>query len=233
MGAYSYLETDEWTGGIVFAKSNIEARKAGANLLDRDGIAGMEVKRRKDLDKFEATGVPAWILVSDGWNFECFGCGYRIEDWRMDEDGLPVTGVVGFEGGRIFCCHACRMEHLADRAAKEAFGNAFCDMLKDIVRARLPHIDPCFGEFQTYAYPQGQGGVYVVKYAQVKFRFPGMKIGPATIEYRHEGRYGAPLIGPVRPEFHCCNGDREAFENLFAPPEAPDMTRPGDVIHET
>lgn len=30
MKAYSVLETDEYTGGIVFAKSAVEARRIGA-----------------------------------------------------------------------------------------------------------------------------------------------------------------------------------------------------------
>lgn len=62
--AYSYLETDEFTGGIVFAKSNIEARRIGANILNMDGIGGMTVSRRKDLDKYEQKGVPAWLLAA-------------------------------------------------------------------------------------------------------------------------------------------------------------------------
>lgn len=212
MGAYSYLETDESTGGIVFAQSNIEARRIGANLLDMDGIGGMEVKRRADLDKYEASGVPAWMLVSEGWHFECCGCGMSIDDCTMEDAGLPVTGVVGVESGRIYCSHACRMAYLARDAASKAFGEAFLDMLRDMVRSRFPDADHCFGEYQTHVYVPQWVDPLVVKQAQVKFAFPGMKIGPASLQYRHEGKHGSALIGPVRPDFYCCTGDREAFE---------------------
>lgn len=216
MGAYSYMETDEWTGGIVFAKSNIEARRIGANLLNMDEIGGMQVNRRKDLDRFEATGVPASLLVSQGWRFECHGCGLRLDDYSLEDARLPVSGVVGVESGRIYCCHTCRMEARADDAAREAFGAAFLDMLKDVVRARFPGIEHHFGEHRQHVFVPHRMRPLVVVQARVSFAFPGMKIGPATMEYHHCGQHGSHLIGPVRPVFYCCNGDREAFEAFVA-----------------
>lgn len=217
MGAYSYLETDEYTGGIIFAKSNVEARRLGANLLNMDDIGGLEVRRRKDLDKYEATGVPAWLLVSEGWHFGCHGCGMRIDDCSMEDASLPITGIVGTESGAIYCCHTCRMEARAEHAAQEAFGEAFLDMLKDLVRKRFPGIDHCFGEHRQYVYVPRWSRPMVVLQARVSFNFPGTKIGPATLEYHHCGNaHGSPIIGPVRPEFYCCKGDREAFEAFAA-----------------
>lgn len=214
MGAYSYFETDEYTGGIIFAKSNIEARKAGANLLNMDGIGGLEVRRRKDLDRYEASGVPAWLLVAEGWRFECHGCGMQINESNMDDEGMPVTGVVGVESGQIYCCHACRMQHKAEAAAKKAFGEAFLDMLRDMVRSRFPDFDHNFGQYRAHVYVSRWNHEVAVQRAEVRFSFPGMKIGPASLSYNHEGKYGSTLIGPVRPEFYCCNGDRETFEAL-------------------
>lgn len=54
---------------------------------------------------------------------------------------------------------------------------------------------------------------FVVDQASVAFNFPGQKIGPATLEYRHSSRpSGGDMIGPAICEFSCCAGDREAFE---------------------
>lgn len=213
MGAYSYLETDEFTGGIVFANSNIEARRIGSNLLDRDEIGGMAVNRRKDLDKYEQTGVPAWLLISQGWHFECFGCGMRIDDCGLEDAHLPVTGVVGKESGNVYCCHTCRMESLARDAAIKAYGEAFLEMLRDMVRDKFPGIEHAFGEHKAHVYiPRHQGGFSVAE-AEVRFNFPGMKIGPAALSYRWSTYAN---IGPVRPEFWCCNGDRQAFEAFAA-----------------
>ncbi len=213
MGAYSYLDTDEYTGGIVFARSNIEARKLGANLLDRDEIAGLEVRRRADLDKYEQTGVPAWLLVAEGWRFECDGCGMQINDCSFEDEGLSVTGIVGIEGRAIYCGHACRMEARAERAARKAFGAAFVDMLQDLVRDRFPDFEHNFGSYNGRSYiPSWSGPPYCVVWASIQFEFPGMKFGPACLRYDHHGPNGQTLIGPVRPEFFCPGGDREAFE---------------------
>lgn len=214
MGAYSAMETDEFTGGIVFAKSNIAARKIGANLWNHDELGGMQVSRRKDLDKYEATGVPAWLLVSQGWHFECHGCGVRIDDASFYDEGLPVTGVVGYESGSVYCCHACRMTDQAREAACEAFGAAFIEMLKDVVRNRFPDIEHAFGEHRQHVYVPRYYDPLVVVEVSVHFSFPGMKIGPASLRYRHASLINGPMIGPVRPEFFCCNGDREAFEEM-------------------
>lgn len=221
--AYSYLETDEYTGGIVFASSNIEARRIGANLLNMDGIGGIEVKRRPDLDQYAATGVPARVLVAEGWRFECFGCGRSIDDCNMDDAGLPISGVVGYEQGAIYCCHACRIEDKTKSAAVEAHGAAFVEMLKDMVRNRFPGAEIHFGDHRHHHYVPPHYWPPVVVQASVRFEWPGQEIGPASFEYRHETHSGGCLIGPVRPEFRCCNGDREAFEAFAAAckPEAP------------
>ena len=214
--AYSVLETDENTGGIVFAKSNVEARRIGANLFNNGEFGGLSVARRPDLDAYEPTGVPAAVLVEDGWHFECFGCGMRIETSNLEEMGRNAEHVVGFEGRPIYCCHACRASARAMVAGAKAFGEAFCDMLESMVRARFPKIDPCFGEHPRHHYVEA-AYPFSVADASVKFSFPGMKIGPASLIYRHVGKYGARIIGPVRPEFVCCTGDVEAFNALTTP----------------
>ena len=214
MKAYSYLETDEWTGGIIFAKSNIEARRLGANILDRDEIAGMQVNRRPDLDQYEQTGVPASVLVGSGWHFECCGCGMHIDEDNLYDKHMKPSDVVGYESGQVFCSHGCRMEWKAEQAGRKAFGQAFVEMMKDVVRKRIPEIEWNFGEFKEHAYVQGSGPFVVIQ-ARVYFDFPGRKHGPATIEYHHAGKYGAPMIGPAQLVFYCPNGDLEAFNAIL------------------
>lgn len=213
MPAYSVLETDEFTGGIIFAKSNIAARKIGARVFNHDDMSGLQVKRRKDLDQYEGQGVPASLLVSQGWYFECHGCGMTINSDNMDEEGLPVRGIVGSEGGPIYCCHACRMDSRSKESARDAFGQAFLDMLRDIVMQRLPDIDHRFEE-QTHHVYVSEAAPWAVVQARVSFSFAGMSHGPASLRYDHSGPNGQSLIGPVRPEFYCCNGDKEAFEKI-------------------
>ena len=52
-------------------------------------------------------------------------------------------------------------------------------------------------------------GRYLVEEISQNFEFPGMKIGPATL---HQRRSHSSFIGPIRPQFYCCNGDKDAFK---------------------
>ena len=216
MGAYSVLETDEYTGGIVFAKDKRSATRIGANLYAHDEPEYIETTRRKDLDKYELTGVPAWLMVSQGWHFECHGCGRRIDCDALYDDGMSYTNVVGFESGAIYCCHACRMESLADKAAINAYGEAFLEMLRDLVRARFPKTEWNFGNHKHHVYARKYGDRITVVHARISFEFPGMKIGAASLNYHHTGQHGRDIIGPVRPEVMCCRGDQEVFEAFAA-----------------
>jgi hypothetical protein len=217
MGAYSVTEDDEGTGGIVFAKSAVAARRIGAGEFNNGEFSGLSVHRRKDLDRFEGSGVPAWLLVEEGWHFECHGCGMRIEAYSLENEGLSFTDVVGVESGAIYCCHQCRRESMAENAASVAFGEGFLDMLEDVVRKRFGDVEiKRDGGFSRHVYvPRGYRPL-VVEQARVRFTFPGQKIGAASLEFRHCGQYGQTLIGPVQPEFYCCSGDKEAFEAFAA-----------------
>jgi len=213
--AYSYNETDEWSGGIVFSRSSIEARRIGANLLDMDETAGLTVHRRQDLDQYADTGVPARVLVEEGWYFECYGCGLRINDSGMADMGLPMSGIVGKEHGAVYCSHACRMESRAEEAAADAFGKAFLDMLQDVVRRRFPGAEIHFGDGRHHVYvPRFRP--LVAQQAIVEFDWPGQEFGRAALVYHHAGKHGERLTGPVKPEFSCCNGDHAAFEAFAA-----------------
>lgn len=216
MGAYSVLETDEYTGGIVFSKDKRSATRIGANLYAHGEPEYIETTRRKDLDKYELTGVPAWLLVSQGWHFECHGCGRRIDCDALYDDGMSYTNVVGLESGAVYCCHACRMESLADKAAINAYGEAFLEMLRDLVRARFPKTEWNFGSHKHHVFARKYEDRIVVVQARVSFEFPGMKFGPAWLDYYHKGQHGSDIIGPVRPEVMCCRGDQEAFEAYAA-----------------
>lgn len=210
--AWSALKTDECTGGIVFAPNRRKAMKIASAVFNNGEVNGLEVSRRKDLDRFSKTGVPAYHLINEGWRFECHGCGLQMTADMHEDHGLPVSGVVGIESADVCCSHACRMEALADKAARKAFGESFLDMLRDTIRKRLPGEDITFAKDEGYAYvPPGMIPL-VVAYAEVRFTFPGMKFDPATLIYRHEERHGSTLIGPVRPEFFCSQGDIESFQ---------------------
>lgn len=214
MPAYIVTENDENTGGVIFAKDKRTAMRIGASEYGDGDVDYVTATRAKSLDCYEGTGVPARVLIADGWHFECHGCGMRIDDTSLYDMRLPVSGVVGIENSAVYCCHTCRMEHLAREAAIKAYGIAFLDMLRDVVRARFGDGVEFVanGRRSDHFYIQRNAVPLVVEEAHVGFNFPGMEIGPAQLDYRHEGLNGRNLVGPVKPYFTCCYGDREAFE---------------------
>lgn len=213
MPAYVVLEKNENTGGVIFAKDKRTALKIGANQFADGEAEYCNITRRRDLDQYEGKGVPAALLVDEGWYFECHGCGLRLHSDLLEEERLPVSGIVGIEGSAIFCCHTCRTEHMAREARANAFGEGFKAMLRDLVTTRFGQVEFLpEGQWRHHVYvPRGHEPL-VVKEAKVAFNFPGQQFGPACIEYRHEGLHGARLMGPVKPHFTCCGGDRKAFE---------------------
>ncbi len=93
--AYAVLEDSESTGGIVFARSNVEARRIGAAIYHDGEFSGRHCNRVPWADAYEPEGnVPASVCIDNGWHFECCGCGANIDsDWLYDND-LTIEGVI-------------------------------------------------------------------------------------------------------------------------------------------
>lgn len=204
MPAFMVQETDEMTGGIIFAKSAIEARKIGANEWNGGELAGMTVSRRKDLDQFAGSGVPFSLLVDEGWRGECTGCGCHIDEESLYDRGLESSDVVGTSNAAVFCCRPCKDEYAARKDRENQAGREFQKRLCDIVRRRFPDANAVT---PRHVYAAEDGGVMTIRQAVVSFEFPGMKIASAHLRYEHG--HG---IGPNRPYYTCSRGDREAFE---------------------
>ncbi|HEU4682958.1 MAG TPA: hypothetical protein VFS39_00465 [Nitrospira sp.] len=197
-------EIDEMTGGIIFAKSAIEARKIGANEWNDGELAGMTVRRRKDLDQFAGSGVPFSLLIDEGWWGECTGCGGHIDEWFLYDRGLTSSDVIGTLNAAIFCCQSCKDEYAARKDREDQAGREFLKRLCDIVRRRFPNANAVTPE---YVYAAEFDGVVTIRQAVVSFEFPGMKIAAAHLRY--DPGHG---IGPSQPYYTCASGDREAFE---------------------
>ena len=92
--AYAVTEDFEGMGGIVFARSNIEARKWGAREYNDGELGGMTCKRVPWADRYASErDIPISAMVDVGWHFECHGCGRRIDTdlaYTYD-DGIEET----------------------------------------------------------------------------------------------------------------------------------------------
>ncbi len=205
--AYSVLEHDEYTGGIVFARTAAQARRDGANAFHGGDPDYVFSRREPWADAYVETGqVPAALAVAHGWNFECW-CGARISEDEHVDRGLPIEGILGTVNGSAYCSQAC-VDHEREHKRQSAIHKgAMLGILREMLIRRMP--DARILEDRLHAYAQEDDGIWIVDEASVHFEFPGMKHGPASLDLRR----GYRVIGPLRPTFHCCGGDREAFES--------------------
>jgi hypothetical protein len=79
---------DPETSEIVFAKSNVEARRIHTNSQGSD-FADANITRKKEFDQYAPGPVPPKALLYDGWWFDCTGCGRTL---NLSDDDMWVDG---------------------------------------------------------------------------------------------------------------------------------------------
>lgn len=210
--AYTCTESCEGTGGIVFAKSNIEARKSAASIWGDGDLAGWRIYRSPGLDKYRNSDVPTQVLIEDGWFFECHGCGMKMDETSLADELLPVSGVVGKQNGRSFCSHQCRMDHSARTAAAKAYGEAFLDMMKEGLAKRFAGAELSFGEHRHHVYVHSWDSPLVVQQARVGFSYPGAKLGSAHLCYDKNGPNNYDEVSCGRWYYSVPFGDVKTYE---------------------
>lgn len=229
--AYACMETYECTGAIIFAKSNIEARKAAANEFNDSELGGMSVKRAPWADKYGSRGkIPIADMIDQGWHFECWYSGLRIDSeiydygtdkWNPDtkecEGDTFLVGKtpVGFQEGPVFACQEYADLHWEEQRKRKEYEAEMLKMYRGMVLRRLPDavlIDgQKYGQHEhIYSALASDGTTRVVEQVCIPFEFPGMKHNASLHVYRNNNK--SDSIGPLLPHFMCANGDRELFE---------------------
>lgn len=243
--AFAVQETCEASGGIVFANHAIVARRRGANIYGDGDFSGVTCRRAPWADRFAERGsVPASAAVWAGWWFECSGCGRKIDEdmpclWEGEVDSdeklrgqqllyarWSPDHVIGDMEAMVFCRESCKVAHDAHETERKRRQERAIEAFKRIIHKRFPdavipassRTDVSFWNRPHHAYATKQKGRWRVEQIRVAFEFPGMQIAPASLDYNpksyetHERR---------RPAFHCCNGDKEAFEAWAASHPSP------------
>lgn len=219
--AYAVLEKGENTGGIVFAKKAIVARRRGASEYSDGDFSGVSCRRVPWADQYVGRTVPAHVMIMHGWHFECSGCAERIDEYHLEYKRLPLNGVIGSQNSHVFCCTKCARKYYSIMRRRKAEEQRAIEALKEIVRKRFPDADFCdhneenrYGE-RHHAYVINSTGGWHWQQVKVAFRFPGMKHGPAKYHMDCSSR-----IGPPNAYFTCCNGDIQAFEEYASSTKA-------------
>jgi len=215
--AYVVLEAGENTGGIIFAKTNRQARRRGAQEFCDGEPEHVVTYRAKWADWCAPSGiVHASLMIEYGWHFECHGCANRIDlDW-LAENNLSTEDVIGTQGSLVYCCAACKTADELIEAEKRRVGEGFLETMRAAVRQRFGDVKfhGSGDAFKPTSYVLEQDGAYGIGRAALHFDFPGMSIAPATIEFEWPYSFRWDGIGPVNLTYRCCGGDKAAFENF-------------------
>lgn len=225
--AYSVLETCENTGGIVFAKHHVVARREGAAEFGGGDFHSVTCRREPGLDRYaESRVVPAADLIEMGWHFECW-CGARCDLDSLAERGLPVDGVIGSDRGTVYCSAVCEQKHATERVERIAFEAELLERLSAWIKARLPDayllMDP--GPWCPHFYTSKEDDVWMLRQAILAFDYPHRQHWPAQFRFEREGFDLGRRHGCISAVLTYSGGDREAFE-AFARDQRTKRVRP-------
>lgn len=209
--AYSVLETDENTGGIVFAKSNIEARRNGSAEFGTGELGGWSVHRAPWADAFSPGPVPKVEMVKAGWHFECWHCGRRISSDEYDDNDDPIEFTPVELGEEIFCCQGCLDAEVEQKADQKRIT---AETIADLSSMLLQKMPGAVIDGSHYVYVPRHTHPIRAEQAILSFTFPGERYGFAS--FRFDGAGNAPQV-------HVCNGDRAAFYRWRAEGYPPHM----------
>lgn len=223
--AYSVLETDEGTGGIVFATRKDQAiRRATARYFDGEEPE-TSCSRAAWADRYADGAVPAGDMIEHGWRFECSGCSRTIDADMRDLDGDPeeATGgmyqdwtpadVIGTQDSAVYCTARCRENDRIEKERDRRMRDRAVARFTRILLARLPDAKPV--DVEAYGGRPGaefrdDGGVPLLQSVSVPFSFPGSHYGYAALQYSPRGFRADRRIAYV-----CPSGDAEAFDTFL------------------
>ncbi|MFD0823663.1 hypothetical protein ACFQ0D_36275, partial [Micromonospora zhanjiangensis] len=186
--AFTVLETCEGTGGSVFARHAVTARREGSAQFGDGDFHSVTCRRAGWADRYAPDGdVPIGEMIEMGWHFECGSCGARIDTDYLAEREWRTEDVIGTQHSTAYCnavCEARQRLHRAEAAYHEA---RWIRRFREFVRRRFPDAKLVPGEGiggGARAYASKEGARWTIQEVDVRFEFPGMDIAPASLTYR-------------------------------------------------
>lgn len=209
--AYICVAEQSGEGGVVFAETNLAARKIAADEWNDGELAGLSVRRAPGLDQYSDTGrVPASVLICDyGWHWDgCCHCGQYLDDESLRNDGKDPALVVGFDGGQVFCDQSCADAARDQKAQEDAAGQAVLSALIERLHRRFGPVTIV----RTHHFTRCRDGLCTTEQAVVDFDFPGQQHGMAALRYEDRIVPGRTSIMPHDLYLVCPRGDVATFE---------------------
>lgn len=194
--AFEVTEGLEGYGAVVFAKTGVEARRRGAEQLDKDFEDIESCRRAPHFDCYSPGPVMPLVLLDHGWWFECSHCGRRVTSDMEDElrdDGLDPADFVPEPCGAhgVFCSATCAAIHRAERRANADAEEA----LLELFEAKFPGATAT--RVHVYGTKLEPSAPMEGMRCNVSFMFPGAKYGATWV-------FGESFV-------HVAQGDRDAF----------------------
>jgi len=231
--AFAITENNEGTGGIVFAKHAVVARRVGAAEFADGDFGYVSCRRAHWADSYaDDRAIPISAFIENGWHFECTGCGNRIDAdlgrWQ-DRIGREDTfrdmlrkarrwrswkpsDVIGTQHSAVFCDQKCEDDHKAFEAERKRREERALDRFRRLILRRFPGVtlpnDRSRYRASPHAYAYCRKGKWRIGQVCVPFDFPGAKYGPAELRYDAD----QPRQGAQKPRFTCASGDWEVFQ---------------------
>lgn len=213
--AVNDFDAGEPRGCIVFAKSNIEARRLGASELDLDEIGGLSCCRARWADQYEPSRiVPAAVMLANNWVLVCAGCeqiiyeGGTVSRWVETADGETEeveidVDPVGTQHA-AYCTPECRDREVWRRAWMKRGDRRCLEVFKRELLRRHPGV-VVRGDHHCYFGTHSKSGRGRALCFVVRFDFPGSKYGGS---YRYDLGYEAAR---GKREVLIANGDVDAW----------------------
>lgn len=159
---------DGWS--IVFADTNVAARRIGANQIDA-GFSNVTCRRRPEWDQYAPGPVPPLARIAGGWWYECACCGRRVSEnleADIENDGLDPADFNPVEDGRlVYCSSTCSQIEWANRRANKAAEVALIEVFEaNFVGAQILQVNVYGNRVET----KDRHGAAL---ASVTFRLPG------------------------------------------------------------
>lgn len=208
--AFAVLEEDENTGGIVYAKSAVAARRLGADEYADGDFSAVSCRRAPWADDYHDKPLPVSIMVEAGWHFECGGCGCRIDEDYLYDTGRMPEDVVGVQHSAVYCDAVCEATYALHRAKCKRLETRWLRRFAKIVKARFPDAKPKHAH--AYARSRADGRLQIAQ-VSVEFDFPGRKYAMAQLAWREKTCWEKTY---PKPAFTCSAGDKGAFEKYAA-----------------
>jgi len=189
MKAYTAVEelSGEYSGTVVYADSNVEARRIAAGELTDGEFGGLRVRREPSLDVYQGKPIPMAEMIWMGWWTDCTNCGVRVNsEMYEDEEEYENKTPCGTFFGAGFCSDECKKEWQSKKEREPLIKYRMFQKLKGIAEQYV--LDPIFVDDNSHCWINWNGEEPKVSSANIAVTVKGApKHDQFSVKYNLKG----------------------------------------------